>query len=82
MLVPLLEFCGRDLAEPQGMNTTEQLAALAKIKLAIQSVYRGSLESYTILMGLQVCPNLPTAGWIGILSGSPVSETGIEQGKQ
>jgi hypothetical protein len=40
-LVPLLEFCGRDLAESQGMNTTEQLAALAEIKAAIQSVDRG-----------------------------------------
>ena len=41
VLVPLLEFCGRDLAESQGMNTTEQLAALAEIKAAIQSVDRG-----------------------------------------
>ena len=41
VLVPLLEFCGRDLAESEGMNTTEQLAALAEIKMAIQSVDRG-----------------------------------------
>jgi len=41
VLVPLLEFCGKDLAESQGMNTTEQLAALADIKAAIQSVERG-----------------------------------------
>lgn len=41
VLVPLLEFCGRDLADSQGMNTTEQLAALAEIKAAIQSVDRG-----------------------------------------
>ena len=41
VLVPLLEFCGRDLADSQGMNTTEQLAALAEIKAAIQSVERG-----------------------------------------
>lgn len=41
VLVPLLEFCGRDLAEYQQMNTTEQLAVLAEIKLAIQSVDRG-----------------------------------------
>ena len=41
VLVLLLEFCGRDLAESQGMNTTEQLAALAEIKAAIQSVDRG-----------------------------------------
>ena len=41
MLVPLLEFCGRDLAESRGMNTTEQLAALAEIKAVIQSVERG-----------------------------------------
>jgi len=41
VLVPLLEFCGRDLADSQGMNTTEQLAALAEIKAAIQSVDHG-----------------------------------------
>lgn len=41
VLVPLLEFCGRHLAESQGVNTTEQLAALAEIKAAIQSVERG-----------------------------------------
>lgn len=41
VLVPLLEFCGRDLADSQGMNTSEQLAALADIKAAIQSVERG-----------------------------------------
>ena len=41
VLVPLLEFCGRDLADSQGMNTAEQLAALAEIKAAIQSVDRG-----------------------------------------
>jgi hypothetical protein len=41
VLVPLLEFCGRDLAESQGTNTTEQLAALAESKASIQSVDRG-----------------------------------------
>ena len=41
VLVPLLEFCGRDLADSQGMDTNEQLAALAEIKAAIQSVERG-----------------------------------------
>jgi hypothetical protein len=41
VLVPLLEFCGRDLADSRGINTTEQLAALAEIKVAIQSVDRG-----------------------------------------
>jgi hypothetical protein len=41
VLVPLLEFCGRDLAESQGVNTVEQLAALAEIEAAIQSVERG-----------------------------------------
>ncbi|MGZ8380993.1 MAG: hypothetical protein ACXW4C_05215 [Nitrospira sp.] len=41
VLVPLLEFCGKDLAESGGMNTTEQLAALAEIKAAIQSVDHG-----------------------------------------
>ncbi|MGZ8406218.1 MAG: hypothetical protein ACXW38_11295, partial [Nitrospira sp.] len=41
VLVPLLEFCGRDLAESQGIETSEQLAVLAQIKAAIQSVNRG-----------------------------------------
>jgi len=41
VLVPLLEFCGRDLAESQGMETSEQLAVLAEIKAAIRSVDRG-----------------------------------------
>lgn len=41
VLVPLLEFCGRDLAESQGVNTAEQLTALAEIEAAIQSVDRG-----------------------------------------
>ncbi len=41
MLVPLLEFCGRDLAESQGENTAEQLSAFAEIEAAIQSVDRG-----------------------------------------
>lgn len=41
-LVPLLEFCGRDLAESQGgVNTSEQLVALTKIKVALQSAERG-----------------------------------------
>ncbi len=41
VLINLLEFCGRDLADSQGMNTGDQLAALADIKAAIQSVDRG-----------------------------------------
>ena len=41
VLVPLLKFCGRDLAQSQGMNTAEQVAALAEIEAAIQSVDRG-----------------------------------------
>jgi len=41
VLVPLLEFCGKDLAEFGGVNTTAQLAALAEIRAAIQSVDRG-----------------------------------------
>ena len=41
VLVPLLEFCGRDLADSQGVNTAGQLAALAEIEAAIQSVDRG-----------------------------------------
>lgn len=41
VLINLLKFCGRDLADSQGMNTGDQLAALADIKAAIQSVDRG-----------------------------------------
>jgi len=41
VLVSLLEFCGRDLAESRGVNTAEQLAALARIEAAIQAVDRG-----------------------------------------
>ena len=41
VLVPLLEFCGKDLSESRGVNTAEQLAALAEIEAAIQSVDHG-----------------------------------------
>jgi hypothetical protein len=37
VLLPLLEFCGKDLAESQGINTADQLAALAEIGEAIRS---------------------------------------------
>jgi hypothetical protein len=40
MLVPLLQFCGRDLAETQGLNTAEQLSALASLRVAIESTAR------------------------------------------
>jgi hypothetical protein len=41
MLVPLLQFCGRDLAETQGLDTEEQLRALASLQVAIESTARG-----------------------------------------
>lgn len=40
VLVPLLEFCGKDLAESQGLDTADQLAALAEIGAAVQTVDR------------------------------------------
>jgi hypothetical protein len=40
MLVPLLQFCGRDLAETQGLDTAEQLRALATLQVAIDSTAR------------------------------------------
>lgn len=39
-LVPLLQFCARDLAESQGRDMTHQLSALAEIHAAIKSVDR------------------------------------------
>jgi hypothetical protein len=41
MLIPLLQFCARDLAEAQGLDMTQKLSVLAEIKAAIESVDRG-----------------------------------------
>jgi hypothetical protein len=40
MLVPLLQFCGKDLADTQGMDTADQLSALASLQVAIESTAR------------------------------------------
>jgi hypothetical protein len=40
MLVPLLQFCGKDLADSQGLDTAEQLRALASLQVAIESAVR------------------------------------------
>jgi len=39
-LVPLLQFCGKDLAESQGVNTAAQLSVLASLQVAIESTDR------------------------------------------
>jgi hypothetical protein len=41
MLIPLLQFCARDLAQSQSLNMTQELSALAKIKAAMKLVDRG-----------------------------------------
>jgi len=41
MLIPLLQFCARDLAQSQSLNMTQELSALAKIQAAIKLVDRG-----------------------------------------
>jgi len=41
MLIPLLQFCGHDLAESQGLDMTQKLSALAEIQDAIKSVGHG-----------------------------------------
>ena len=41
MLIPLLQFCARDLAQYQSLNMTQELNALAKIQTAIKLVDRG-----------------------------------------
>jgi hypothetical protein len=41
MLIPLLQFCARDLAESQGLDMTQKLSVLAEIQAAIKSVDRG-----------------------------------------
>ena len=41
MLVRLLQFCGKDLSESQGLDTAEQLGALASLQVAIESADRG-----------------------------------------
>jgi hypothetical protein len=41
VLVPLLQFCARDLAESQGLDMTQKLSVLAEIQAAIKSVDSG-----------------------------------------
>lgn len=41
MLIPLLQFCARDLAQSQRLDMTQELSALADIQAAIKSVDRG-----------------------------------------
>jgi hypothetical protein len=41
MLIPLLQFCARDLAQSQNLNMTQELNALAKIQAAIKLADRG-----------------------------------------
>jgi hypothetical protein len=41
MLIPLLQFCARDLAQYQSLNMTQELNALAKIQAAIKLADRG-----------------------------------------
>jgi hypothetical protein len=40
MLVPLLQFCGKDLADTQGVDTAKQLSAVASLHVAIESTAR------------------------------------------
>ena len=41
MLIPLLQFCARDLVQYQSLNMTQELNALAEIQAAIKLVDRG-----------------------------------------
>jgi hypothetical protein len=41
MLIPLLQFCARDLEQFQSLDMTQQLSALAEIQAAIKLVDRG-----------------------------------------
>ena len=41
MLILLLQFCARDLAEAQGLDMTQKLSVLAEIQAAIKSVDHG-----------------------------------------
>jgi hypothetical protein len=41
MLIPLLQFCARDLAQSQSLNMTQELNALAEIQAAIKLADRG-----------------------------------------
>jgi hypothetical protein len=41
MLIPLLQFCARDLAQSQSLDMTQELSALAEIQAAIKLVDRG-----------------------------------------
>ncbi|MEO6307288.1 MAG: hypothetical protein ABIO96_03145 [Nitrospiraceae bacterium] len=41
MLIPLLQFCARDLAQSQRLDMTQELSALAEIQAAMKVVDRG-----------------------------------------
>ncbi len=41
MLIPLLQFCAKDLAKYQGLDMTQKLSVLVEIQAAIESVDRG-----------------------------------------
>ncbi|MEP6958739.1 MAG: hypothetical protein ABI980_08405 [Nitrospirota bacterium] len=41
MLIPLLQFCAKDLGESQGLDMTKKLSVLAEIQAAIKSADRG-----------------------------------------
>ena len=41
MLIPLLQFCARDLAQSQSLDMTQELSALAEIQAAIKLGDRG-----------------------------------------
>jgi hypothetical protein len=41
MLIPLLQFCARDLAQSHSVDMTQELSALAEIQAAIKLVDRG-----------------------------------------
>lgn len=41
VLIPLLQFCARDLAQTQSLDMTQELSALAEIQAAIQLADRG-----------------------------------------
>jgi hypothetical protein len=41
MLIPLLQFCAKDLAKYQGLDMTQKLSVLVEVQAAIESVDRG-----------------------------------------
>jgi hypothetical protein len=41
VLIPLLQFCARDLAQSQSLDMTQELSALAEIQAAIKLADRG-----------------------------------------